>query len=372
MSVLLKKQIFEGISQQELAQQIESKKKCQKKLPSWFETQKIYYPKKINIEQTSSETTAQYKSKIVDGKSLLDLTGGLGIDSYYFSKKIASISHCEIDENLHKITSHNYKILRVDNIATFNKNGLKYLRNSNQNFDWLYLDPSRRNEVKGKVFKLSDCQPDVLENLELLFSKSENILIKTSPLLDISEGIKSLSGIKEIHTIAIQNDVKELLWILKKGYSGEIAMKTINFTNSDIQKFDFTSTEEQKTHSEYSLPLTFLYEPNAAILKSGAFKILGEKLNLQKLHSSTHLYTSNNLLNFPGRCFKVLALEDYSTKKVKKLNIKKANITTRNFVDSVAQIRKRFKIKEGGKLFLLFFKNNLNKYQLAVCEKASK
>lgn len=369
LSVLLKKPAFDGISQKELAQQIESKKKCQKKLPTWFEARGIYYPKKINIEQCSSEVTAAYKSKIAVGESLLDLTGGLGIDSYYFSKKTTAVFHCEIDQNLHEIASHNFKILKTENIATFKEDGLDFLSASNRNFDWLYLDPSRRNKAKEKVFQLSDCQPNVVENLELLFSKTENILIKTSPLLDISIGISELSGIKEIHVIAINNDVKELLWVLKRECTEDIAIKTINYTNSDAQIFNFTITEEQKATSEYSLPLSYLYEPNASILKSGAFKSIGKKLKLKKLHASTHLFTSDKLLNFPGRRFEVLEIVAYNSKKIKKLNIQKANISIRNFPDNVATIRKKFKIKDGGTQFLFFFKNSNSKYQMVRCRK---
>lgn len=369
MSLLLKRSIFEGISPQELAQQIESKKKCQKKLPTWFEAPGIYYPKKVNIEQTSSEISAQYKSEIVEGKSLLDLTGGFGIDSYYFSKKITSVSYCEIDKNLHEIASHNFKTFGTKNIQTFAENGLDLLKNSNQNFDWLYIDPSRRNETKGKVFKLSDCEPNLVENLDLLFSKSENLLIKTAPLLDISMGISELSDVKEIHVVAINNDVKELLWVLEKGFIGEIGIKTVNFAKSEQQHFDFVLNDEKHVVSQYSEPLTYIYEPNASILKSGAFKTVGATYGLKKLQQHTHLYTSEKLVDFAGRRFQVLSVHNYNKKSIKKLNTAKANITTRNFPDSVATIRKKFKIKEGGDTYLFFFKNLDDIHQVALCHK---
>lgn len=369
VSVLLKKPIFEGISQQELAQQIESKKKCQKKLPTWFTTSEIYYPKKIHIEQTSSEISAEYKSKIVNGKSLLDVTGGFGIDSYYFSKKVASVIHCEIDKNLHEIATHNFKILETKNIRTFAENGLEFLKNCDRDFDWIYLDPSRRSKTKGKVFQLSDCQPDVVGHLELLFSKSKSILLKTAPLLDISMGIRELNSIIEVHIVAVNNEVKELLWVLKKGFSGEISVKTVNFAKSGMQTFNFTLSEEKSVTSTYSMPLQFVYEPNAAILKSGAFKSIGMKFKLKKLHQHTHLYTSEKLLDFPGRRFELVNVVDYTTRSIKELHIKKANITCRNFPDSVITIRKKHKIKEGGDLFLFFFKNSNDKYQVALCLK---
>ena len=157
VSVLLKKSNFDDIDSKELAEQIEAKKKCKSKLPLWYKTTQIYFPNKLNIEQTSSEKTAAYKAKIVAGESLLDLTGGFGIDSYFFSKKMSEIYHCEIDKNLSEIAAHNFKILEAKNIKCVAENGLEFLEKNDAFFDWIFIDPSRRNETKGKVFFLEDC-----------------------------------------------------------------------------------------------------------------------------------------------------------------------------------------------------------------------
>ena len=369
MSVLLKKPIFEGVSQKELTQQIESKKKCKKKLPTWFNTPEIYYPKKIHIEQSSSEITAQYKVEIIHGKSLIDLTGGFGVDSYFFSQKITSVLHCETDENLSKIAAHNYKKMGTKNIKTISGDGLDILEKSNLNFDWVYIDPSRRHDAKGKVFLLSDCVPNVIKCLPLLFNKSNAILIKTSPLLDLTSGSNQLKFVKEIHIVAIYNEVKELLWVLKKEFVGDVLIKTINHKKLHQEKFNFKFSEEKAVVSEYSKPLSYLYEPNAAILKSGAFKIIGNKLSLKKLQENSHLYTSDALINFPGRRFKIEDIIPYQKKTLKKLGIKKANITTRNFSDSVIEIRKKFKIRSGGDIYLFFTKNIENKHIVIISSK---
>ena len=188
-------------------------------------------------------------------------------------------------------------------------------------------------------------------------------------LLDISIGLEELSGVKEIHIVSVNNDVKELLWIMNRDFSGEVNIRTINFAKSNIQTFSLSLVQEKKAVSVYSLPLTYLYEPNASILKSGAFKSVGLEFGLIKLHPNTHLYTSEKLVDFPGRRFKVLEVVPYNSKAIKRLQINKANITTRNFPDSVATIRKKFKINEGGDSFLFFFKNTNDRYEAVLCKK---
>ncbi|MBU2945623.1 class I SAM-dependent methyltransferase [Zobellia uliginosa] len=357
MSVLLKKPIFDDVSNNELVEQLEARKKSEKKLPTWFSASNIYYPNKLNIEQTSSEITAKYKADLVSGKSLVDVTGGLGVDSYFFSKKTERVYHCELNENLSEIATYNLRILDAENVQTYNEDGLYFIKKSNTNFDWIYVDPSRRNDLKQRIFLLSDCLPNVVDNLDLMLSKSDNILIKTAPLLDISAGIKELDHIKEIHIVAIQNDVKELLWVLQKKYQGSISIKTINKTLKGDQTFNFNIQSEKEAISKFSEPLIYLYEPNAAILKSGAFKIIGQAKQVKKLHTNTHLYTSNSLIDFPGRRFIIEVILPYNKSALKKARIKKANITTRNFPESVVTIRKKMKIKDGGEIYLFFTKD---------------
>ncbi|KGK29103.1 SAM-dependent methyltransferase [Cellulophaga sp. E6(2014)] len=370
VSVLLKKQQFTAVTQKELAEQLEAKKKCKEKLPTWFNTPEIYYPNKLNIEQTSSETTAQYKTNLVNGNSLIDLTGGFGIDSYFFSKKIAKIHHCELNENLSKIAAHNFEILGRKNITCIPENGLEYLSKTEQLFDWIFIDPSRRNDAKEKVFFLADCLPNVPENLPLLFSKSKHILVKTSPLLDFTIGIGELKFVKEIQVVALQNDVKELLWILEYNYSEAITIKTVNLSKTATEKFEFNLHTEKETSSSFSEPQTYLYEPNSAILKSGAFKSVGAHFKLNKLHEHSHLYTSDRLVDFPGRIFKITAVLPYQKKELQKQKFSKANITTRNFPEPVASIRKKFKIKDGGDQYLFFTTAVNDKLIVLNCTKA--
>ena len=366
--LILKGSPFENISIQDIAEQIEAKKKCEKKLPTWFHTKNIYYPNKLNIEQTSSEITANYKSKLVEGNSLIDITGGLGIDTYYFSKQVKNVNHCELNNDLQLLVAHNIKALKVENIKTFAGNGLDYLKNKTKTYDWIYIDPSRRSDTKDRVFLLKDCLPNVPENLTLLFEKSNSILLKVSPILDISSAIQELKFVKEIHIVAVKNEVKELLFILKKGFIGNIKIETINFKTTINQHFNFIFQSEAV--STYAEPKKYLFEPNAAILKAGAFNQVSEHLNIDKLHQHSHLYTSNNLIQFPGRRFKINHCIPYDKKIIKKLiPSKKANITTRNFPETVNQIRKKTSLKEGGNHYLFFTTNINNNHIVLICEK---
>ncbi|AUP81368.1 THUMP-like domain-containing protein [Flavivirga eckloniae] len=353
-SLLLKGISFPNVEAKAIIEQIEAKRRCEKKLPTWFQCNNIYYPNKLNIEQTSSETTAHYKTSLINGNSIIDLTGGFGIDCYYFSKIFKTVTHCEINESLSSIVNHNYKQLEVDNVTTKNVDGLDHIKTSKKHFDWIYIDPSRRDDSKGKVFFLNDCLPNVPKHIDLLFNHSKNIMIKTSPLLDLSVGISELKHVKTIHIVAVNNDVKELLWILESEFEGDINIETVNIKKAAKASFNFTIEEEKASESKYHKPLTYLYEPNSTILKAGAFHTISNRLNVYKLHKHSHLYTSDSLIDFPGRSFKVDSIVPYNKKALKKIGVSKANITTRNFPETVQQIRKKFKIKEGGDVFLFF------------------
>ena len=364
--LLFKGSPFDDVTVQELASQIVSKKKCQKKLPTWFQTENIYYPAKVHIEQTSSEITAKYKSSLINGTSVIDITGGFGVDAFYLSKKIASVTHCEVNTDLSTIVNNNYQQLKTENIHLISGDGIQYLKKSNKKYDWMYIDPSRRNNSNNKVFLLKDCLPNIPDNLDFLFSKTKNILIKNSPILDISKTIEELKFVKEIHIVAIANEVKELLFILEKNYIDNIIIKTINFNKKRNQLFDFQYLNNNI--SNYSEPKKFIYEPNSAILKSGGFHEISNQFNLEKLHPHSHLYTSNTLIEFPGRTFLVEKNCQYNKKEIKKyLKENKANITTRNFPETVLQIRKKTKIKDGGSQYLFFTTLKNENLKVLVC-----
>ena len=348
--------------------QITAKQKAKTKLPTWFYTHKIYYPSKISIEQTSSEKTAEYKSQLVSGKSLIDLTGGFGVDDFYFSKKVNQVTHCEINQELSEIVKHNLEQLGVTNVECHTGDSTEILVTLKQKFDWIYIDPSRRNDVKGKVFMLQDCMPNVSELLDFYFGFSDNIMLKTAPILDISAGLSELRNVKTIHIVALENEVKELLWILEKNYTKSIQIITSNLTKDSTQEFNFELGNTPV--SNYSLPKKYLYEPNAAIMKSGGFDEVTSQYEIEKLNKHSHLYTSDILINFPGRVFEIENSFEYNKPNMKSfLENKKANITTRNFPETVENIRKKWKIKDGGSLYCFFTTDINNNKIVLLCDK---
>ena len=364
----LQKNKFSSADLVSVLNQIASKQKAKIKLPTWFNAQNIIYPTKISIEQTSSEKTAQYKSLLVSGEKLIDLTGGFGVDDYYFSKTVNQIIHCEINEELSNIVAHNFAQLEVKNIECIAGNSSEILVTLKQKFDWIFIDPSRRNDSKGKVFMLQDCSPNVPELLNFYFEFASSIMIKTAPILDISAGLIELNNVKAIHIIAVDNEVKELLWILEKNYAKSVQILTCNLKKNGNEKFAFEN--KKNTIPNYSLPKKYLYEPNAAIMKSGGFDEITSQLKVEKLQQHSHLYTSDLMIDFPGRIFEIENCIEYNKQNMKTfLENRKVNITTRNFPETVENIRKKWKIKDGGNLYCFFTTDANNNKIVLLCSK---
>jgi hypothetical protein len=365
----LQKNPFPDVDWISILNQIEAKTKSKDKLPTWFAAKSILFPSKISVEQTSSERTASYKSQIVSGENLIDLTGGFGVDDFYFSKKIKKIAHCEINSDLSTIVKHNFEQLLVENINCYTGDSLAILAELSTNWNWIYIDPSRRNDAKGKVFMLKDCLPNVPENLDLLFQYSNNVLIKTAPLLDITAGLSELTNVTAIHIVALENEVKELLWELQKGYSGKIAIKTVNIAKVKQDVFEFI-LDEKPTDAEYGLPEKYVYEPNSAIMKSGGFEEVSSFYKIKKLHKHSHLYTNSEIIDFPGRIFEIENSIKYQKAELKNhIEGKKINITTRNFPETVEAIRKKWKVKEGGNQYCFFTTDENDNKIVLICKK---
>ncbi len=366
--IAFKKNPFPEYEWSWILNQIQAKKKAENKLPTWFANKNVIFPSVLSVEQTSSETLAQFKATLFSGDSFIDLTSGFGVDDFYFAKKFKQVFYCEIQDDLAIIAKHNFNELSVTNIQTFSGDSIEYLKNLNQNFDLIYLDPARRDDQKSKVFLLKDCTPNVVELQDFLFEKTNTVLIKIAPLLDISSILNELKNVKTIYAIALHNEVKELLIVLEKDFRNETELTAVNILNNGKIYQDTFPLNDVKDFN-LSLPLKYLYEPFSSYLKLGNYNTIGNKFDLAKLHKHTHLYTSNQLIDFPGRCFKIEQIITYNKKELKLLENTKCNITTRNFPLKVEEIRKKHKIKDGGECYA-FFTTNLNEDKIVIlCKK---
>lgn len=367
--IALMKNPFPEIRWNDILNQIASKNKAKEKLPTWFSHKYIIYPSKISIEQTSSEIAAEYKAALINGVTLIDLTGGFGIDDYYFAQKFNKVVHCEINEELSDIVRHNFQILNQRNIECYKGDSLEILKKLNQKWSWIYVDPSRRSDIKGKVFMLKDCLPNVPNLLDTYFDFTESILIKTAPILDITAGLTELNFVKQIHIIAVDNEVKELLWEIEKNYTGNITINAVSLSKKETEIFSVVYGDDTKS-SNYSLPKKFLYEPNAAMMKTGAFESIGHYYSIDKIQQHSHLFTSDDRIAFPGRIFEIKKVIPFDKISMKEhLEGKKMNITVRNFPIPVEEIRKKWKISEGGNQYCFFTTNLNNEKIVLLCEK---
>ena len=349
--LLLKKSPFSDVTMQEIVQQIKGRKTAEKKFP-FLTKEDIVFPPNLNLEQASSQSTADYKSQTLSGKSFLDLTCGFGIDAYFLSKNFDEVTLIEQNSELISIVENNWKTLGSK--ANFiNENLEKFLENSQQKFDVIYLDPARRDQQNKKKFLLEDLSPNLLEIQEKLHSITDKIIVKLSPLIDISYLISELKNITEIQIIAVRNEVKELLLIIDKQDASfelqDVSIRCVNL-ESEEPEFLFKFNDEKSSNSEFSESSNFLYIPNNSILKAGAFNIISEKFGLKKLHPNTHFYTSENKIeNFPGR---VLEIEKIDAKDLKKGE--KYNIVSKNYPLKPEEIKKKYKLNDGGNQYLIF------------------
>jgi len=358
--IILKNQIFPKVSNKEIAEQISAKAKSKKKLPTYFNKPNIYFPNKVNIEQTSSEKTAEFKSKIVSGNSMIDATGGFGVDSMYFSREFKKTIYIEENKDLFEIVKANSKELGLNNIEHLNDDGIEYAKKLDTEIDLLYIDPSRRNKENKKVHFLSDCTPLIDDDLIESLQNFKTILIKCSPIIDLKKTINDLKVVSKVYIVGINNEVKEVLFKLNKQSNNDIKIKCIELTNRELD-FEFSIDDiDNKKNDDNSKVLNYLYEPNSMILKSGAFSLICDRYDVKKLNTNSHLYTSKKLIDFPGRAFKVESVVNFSKRSLKDLNISKANITTRNFPMDVKDLRKKSKIIDGGDDYLFFTTNHID------------
>lgn len=352
---------------------------AEKKVPLWAQTEGIRYPAHLSMEQCSSEITARYKASWLKGDTMADLTGGLGVDCSFLARNFQRVDYVERQEVLCELARHNFPLLGLPQVTVHEADGVDYLRQM-EPVDCLFLDPARRNSQGGKTVAIADCEPDVQKLEPLLVEKGRTVVVKLSPMLDIFSSLRELKYIRQIHVVAVNNECKELLVVLQKPEksaseaSGEVWISCEQAVNNFLtEPFVFTYAQEKEARCPLAEEVgNYLYEPGAALLKAGPYRLLGARFGLQKLHVNSHLYTSEALVDFPGRRFQVLEVSGFGKKELKQLlqGVDKANLTVRNFPASVAELRKKWKLKEGGDVYLFATTLEGDRHVVIKCVKA--
>ncbi|OOG69447.1 class I SAM-dependent methyltransferase [Algoriphagus sp. A40] len=339
----------------EAAQQISARQKAAKKLPEWVADPRIIFPASISLEQSSSEETARFKAKKLSGKLMIDLTGGFGVDSFYLSPTFEKAIYCEQNEELAAIARHNLEILSPGKFEIISGDGLEFLRNTDLKFDLIYADPARRGSGNQKLYKIQDCQPDVVGSWDLIKSKADKILLKLSPMLDISQALSELPEIQKITVVSVKNEVKEVLLFWESDNLTGGKKIEVRDLGSDFPAFGYQFEEEEKAISILGEAEKYLVEPISGILKAGAFKLFGERFGLKKLEKNSHLYTSDSIPSeIPGRVFEVIQEISPKKQEIKTLFPSgKVNVICRNYVIGAEDLKKKLGLKDGGEDFLI-------------------
>ena len=400
--------------------QIRGRKMARVKLPRWASLEGIIYPPHISMEQCSSESTALYKaelaarllalpasSSVTEMKAeneieFVDLTGGFGVDFSYIAARLGVKSmYVERQAHLCEAAKENFERLGLKNAIVKNGDGIEVLHSflpkkddaastddslgitydqprsllkTNLGLKIIFVDPARRDDAGNKVVSLKDCTPDVTVWQEEMLSKADYVIIKLSPMLDWHRAISELSHVREVHIISVNNECKELLLVLSARNMGEnLRIYCVN----DAQSFvcdELDMEFSQVKIAPFTLEeMQYLYEPNASLMKAGCFGVLSERYDARMLSKNSHLFVSQAPIEaFPGRSFRIIAVSSFNKKELKRhlAGITKANIATRNFPLSVAELRKRLKLKDGGETYIFATTLSDESHVLVITEKA--
>lgn len=353
--------------------QIAGRQKSRTKLPSWTEVDDLIFPPSVSMEQCSSEATASYKSSLVSGESLVDLTGGFGVDFSFLANRFSSAVYVERQEHLCHIAEHNFKELGLSHVQVVNDDAEHYLATMSV-VDLIYLDPARRDGAGNRVFRLDDCTPNVVQLLDLLLTKGRQVMIKLSPMLDVSQALRQLRGVSEVHIVSVAGECKELLLLLSAKHEGDVKIVCVN----DGQTFTYRLGEPVVMPMQWSgeLPAKgdlYLYEPNASMMKAGCFGQLAQRYGLQAVAQQSHLFVAERpISDFQGRKFVVNDITTLNSKELKQklAGITQANVAVRNFPLKAAELAKRLRLKDGGSVYIFGTRLTNGKNVLLLCEKA--
>jgi len=340
-----------GIELRAAAEQISARQKARVKLPDWYATDGLVWPPALSVEQASSMLTAGYKAGLVSGAWLVDLCGGLGADTLAFAPQFQALTYVERDPVLCARFAHNAARLSDRPIAVVNGDAAEFLAAVTGRATF-YLDPARRSGT-GRVFRFADCSPALPVLLPRLRQLAERVLVKASPMLDLSAGVRELGNVRAVHVVSVSNECKELLFLVDPAFDGAPEIHCVDLDGTGAAAtFRFTLAAEQAVTSRFAAPGRYLYDPGPAIRKAGAFKLVGERFGLAKLAPQTHLYTADTLIQgFPGRVFEIEAEADRHVRRT--LPDGRANVIVRNHPESADALRARLKVRDGGDRYLL-------------------
>jgi len=370
--LLLTAHRYPGVPMPYVASQLLALRKVRDKIPAWYDPA-LHFPPQLSIEQSSSERTARFKASLFSGARLADLTGGLGVDTWAWAAHFEEVTYVEQNPELVKSARHNFQVLAAHNIRCVAAHAENFLTTASDSFDLLYLDPARRDEQQRKVFRFEDCQPDVVALREILLAHAPRVLVKTAPLLDLKLAAKQLLTVSHIWVVSVHNECKEVLYLIERNAPPAAGIPVTAVALGEMEQvFTFTWPEEQQAVAPISAPQQYLYEPDAAVLKAGAFRSFAQRFGLSKLHTNTHLYTSNQLrTDVPGRRFQIMQVCKYDRKSVQAAVPEgRANLATRNFPDTVEAVRRKLALADGGDLYLFAATTLDHKKEVLVCRKA--
>lgn len=370
-------------------QQIDGHRRATEKLPSWAAIEGIVWPPHLSMEQCSSEQTARYKAEVAGcGESFVDLTAGLGVDAAFIAQGFKRAVCVELQPELCAISSENFQLLGLTQVEVVNGNGIDYLHTMSP-ADLIFIDPARRDEHGGRTYGIADCTPNVLEIIDELLEKAQRLMIKLSPMLDWRKAVEDIGKehVSAVHIVSVNNECKELL-VEVKGRKGEEvkewkseevkAMKVVCVNllpDGSEERFEFDAQKlSAPFHFSISSPFHFLYEPNASVMKAGCFDLLAERYRVMPLHQNSHLFVSEEMVpDFPGRGFVVERTTSMNKRELKEslAGVTQANIAVRNFPLSVAELRKRLRLQDGGDTYIFATTVENMGHQLFICRKIS-
>lgn len=342
-----------GVDMRLALDQIAGRLAARRKLPRWAAAEGIVYPTHLAMEQCSSDATARYKASIMPpGDTLVDLTGGLGVDCEAMAQRFAQVTYVERQERLCQLARHNFTILGAHNIRVVHAEAEEYLH-SMAPVDAIYIDPSRRDHAGRRTHDIADCAPNVAELAHVLLAKTPTVMVKLSPMLDVSHTLEALPAVSDLHIVSTDGECKELLVLMHRSHSGPPRVHCVSDGNTFVINWG-ASAPPQPAWNEIWHEALCLYEPNPSMMKAGCFDHVAAHYGLAVVSRDSHLLMGCPRDGFPGRAFRVEAVSTLNKTRLRSVlaGLTQANVAVRNFPLRAAELARRLRMKDGGDTYL--------------------